>query len=167
MSSLSREPNGRAIALYYLLQYSAIGVTLPFLPQYLKSLGFSGTAVGVLLALSPSLSLIAPPLWGQLVDRTGQSGRVLLLVTFGTAAAFSLLLWVRGYAAVFFAMLLVAGFSSAISSLADAMTLRHVARVGGSFSRVRLWGSLGFAAASLLFGRLVTQIDERVIAVLL
>jgi PPP family 3-phenylpropionic acid transporter len=164
MSSLSREPSGRAIALYYLLQYSTIGVTLPFLPQYLKSLGFSGTGVGVLLAISPVLSLLAPPLWGQLVDRTGQSGRVLLLVTFGTATAFSVLLWVRGYAAVFLALLLVAGFSSAISSLADAMTLRHVARAGGSFARVRLWGSIGFAIASLSFGRLVTQIDAKVIA---
>jgi PPP family 3-phenylpropionic acid transporter len=165
MSLSSREPKGRAIALYYLLQYSTIGVTLPFLPQYLKTLGFSSTGVGVLLALSPVLSLVAPPLWGQLVDRTGQAGRVLLLLTFGSAAAFSLLLWVHGYVAVLFAMLLVASFSSAISTLADAMSLRHVAREGGSFSRIRLWGSAGFAAASLLFGRLVTQIDATVVRV--
>ena len=94
-----------ALSLYYLLVYSAIGITLPFFPQYLKSLGLTGTEVGLLLALSPALSLIAPPFWGQIADRTGRPGLVLLVVTGASGAIFALFIVVKSFVAVFAVLL--------------------------------------------------------------
>ncbi|HME91967.1 MAG TPA: MFS transporter, partial [Myxococcaceae bacterium] len=51
------------LAGFYLLYFGALGVTLPFFPAYLKSLGLSGSQVGMLLALAPVVSLVAPPIW--------------------------------------------------------------------------------------------------------
>lgn len=165
MSTPERGTSAPALTLYYLFIYGAIGITLPFFPQYLKSLGLTGTEVGMLLAVSPALSLIAPPLWGQLADRTGRPGLVLLAVTGGSSACFAVFLLVKSFTAVFFVFLAYGAFNSAISTLIDSMTLRHIARTGGSYSRIRLWGSIGFASVSLAFGRLVDVIDERTVIV--
>jgi MFS transporter, PPP family, 3-phenylpropionic acid transporter len=165
MSMPERRPTATALVLYYLVLYAAVGVTLPFFPQYLKSLGLTSTEVGLLLAVGPALSMLAPPLWGQLADRTGRPGVVLFWVTLCSAACFSLFIWVRRFDAVFVVLLVYASFSTAIQTLIDAMTLRHVARHGGTFARLRLFGSVGFAVASLSFGRLVDTIDVRVVTV--
>jgi PPP family 3-phenylpropionic acid transporter len=162
-TTTDRPSTAPAITLYYLLVYGAGGITMPFLPQYLKSLGLTGTQLGLLLAMNPALSLIAPPVWAQISDRTGRPGRALLIVTTGAAIAFSLFLVVKSFAAALSVFFVYACFNSAISTLIDSMALRHVARTGGSYARIRLWGSLGFATVALIFGRLVGEVDQRVI----
>ncbi len=163
MPPSGRETRAPALSLYYLFVYAAIGVSLPFFPQYLKSLGLTGTEVGFLLAVSPALSLVGPPFWGQLADRSGRPGLVLLLVTGLSCGVFSLFLFVKSFAAVFAVFVVYGCFSTAISTVIDSMTLRHVLRQGQSYARVRLWGSIGFAVTSLAFGRLVDVIDRRVV----
>lgn len=165
MAPPERGTTAPALTLYYLFVYGAIGITLPFFPQYLKSLGLTGTEVGFLLAISPALSLVAPPVWGQLADRTGRPGVILLVVTASACACFGLFLVVKSFTAVFFVFVVYGCFASAISTLIDSMTLRHIAKAGGSYARLRLWGSIGFATMSLSFGRLVDVIDERVVIV--
>ena len=39
-----------------------IGITLPFLPPYLKTLSLSATQVGLLMSIGPALAIICPPL---------------------------------------------------------------------------------------------------------
>jgi len=163
MSTTARETSAPALSLYYLLVYAAIGVSLPFFPQYLKSLGLTGTEVGLLLAVSPALSLVAPPFWGQLADRTGRPGVILLAVTGASCGTFALFLVVQSFAAVLAVFLVYGCFAAAISTVIDSMTLRHVLARGGSYARVRLWGSIGFAIMALSFGRLVDVIDRRVV----
>src|SRR5438046_615985 len=92
-----RDTSGPALGLYYLFVYGAIGVSLPFFPQYLKSLGLTGTEVGLLLAAGPALALVAPPFWGQLADRSGRPGLVLAFVTAAAGGAFALFLGVKSF----------------------------------------------------------------------
>src|SRR6476620_892063 len=76
------------LAGYYLLYFGTVGLTLPFLPAYLRSLNFSGAQVGMVLALSPAMAMLGPPWWGALADRTGRPARVLRVISFGTALGF-------------------------------------------------------------------------------
>ncbi|HME92089.1 MAG TPA: MFS transporter, partial [Myxococcaceae bacterium] len=147
------------LAGFYLLYFGALGVTLPFFPAYLKSLGLSGSQVGVLLALAPVLSLVAPPIWGHLADRTGRADRVLSAVALGAVACFAPLLWVNRFAALILVFASYAFFTSSVTPLIDTLTLQHVGASGGSFSRVRLFGSLGFVISSTAFGLAVSRID--------
>ncbi len=77
---------------FYFLYFGTVGITQPFLPAYLRSLALSTTEVGLLLALSPLASLLTPPLWGHLADRTGRLGHVLTLLAMGAALCFAPLL---------------------------------------------------------------------------
>lgn len=150
---------------FYLFFFAALGVTLPFFPAYLKSLGLSGAQIGLLLALSPTVSLIAPPIWGQLADATGRTDRVLRIVALGAVACFSPLLWVDRFATLIGVMAAYAFFQSSVTPLIDSLTLQRVSAAGGSFSRVRLFGSLGFVISSTAFGLCFSSIDRMTVLV--
>ncbi|NMO21417.1 MFS transporter [Pyxidicoccus fallax] len=152
-----------SLAGFYFLYYATVGIVLPFLPAYLKSLSLSATQVGLLLSISPCLSLLAPPLWGHLADRTGRAARMLTGLALGATLAFSLLLVARSFPALVASMATYAVFATSFTPLIDSLAMHHVARTGGSYAHLRLFGSLGFIASSVVFGLLVSRVDERLV----
>lgn len=154
-----------ALAGFYLLLFGAVGITLPFLPAYLKSLDLSATQVGSLLAISPLLSLLAPSFWGHLADRTGQTGRILTVLALGTLLCLSPLLWVERFAALAATFAAYAFFNSSFTPLVDSLALHRVALSGGSYAHLRLFGSLGFVLSTTAFGLLVPRVDRWAILV--
>ncbi|MFP2908264.1 MFS transporter [Pyxidicoccus sp. 3LFB2] len=152
-----------SLAGFYFLYYGTVGIVLPFLPAYLKSLSLSVTQVGLLLSISPLVSLLAPPIWGHLADSTGRASRVLTGLTLGAALAFSLLLVARSFPALVASMTAYAFFASAFTPLIDSLAMHHVARFGGSYAHLRMFGSLGFIVSTVVFGLLVSRVDETLV----
>lgn len=153
-------PNRVALSGFYFLLFGITGITLPFLPAYLKSLSLSATQVGALLAISPLVSLLVPPLWGHLADRTGHTGRLLTLLAVGALLGLSPLLWVERFAALAATLVGYALFNCGFTPLVDSLSLTHVARAGGSYAHIRLFGSLGFVVSSACFGLLVSGVGR-------
>lgn len=154
-----------ALAGFYLLYFGTVGITQPFLPAYLRSLALSTTEVGLLLALSPLASLVAPPLWGHLADRTGRLSSVLTLLAVGATLGFAPLLGVERFPALVATLAAYACFASAITPMVDSLALNHVAQRGGSFAHLRLFGSLGFILSATTFGLMVRTVDRSTILV--
>ncbi|MFN2241487.1 MAG: MFS transporter, partial [Anaerolineae bacterium] len=48
------------------------GMVMPIFPFYIESMGASATELGLLVAISPFIQLIASPLWGSVSDRRGR-----------------------------------------------------------------------------------------------
>lgn len=140
------------LAGYYVLSFMAVGVSLPFLPGYFAASGFSPRQIGVLLAIGPACALVAPPVWGHLADRLGRPGLVLAIVSAGAALGYGLLALAPSFPAAFGALVVHALFSSSISSLIDTLALQQVGLAGGSYARLRVFGSLGFVVSSMGFG---------------
>lgn len=165
----SETPPARLLPLagFYVLYFGTVGITLPFLPAYLTSLNFSATEVGVLLALGPAMAIVSPPIFGGLADRTARPDRVLTLISFGTALGFLPLALVSGFPPVFAAFLAYQFFYASIVPIIDSLALAHVAKAGGSYAGIRLFGSLGFILASIGFGFSVETVDRRAIFVCL
>jgi PPP family 3-phenylpropionic acid transporter len=143
--------------------FMAVGVSLPFFPQYYRSLGFSGPEVGLLLAVGPVFAMVAPPLWGQLADRTGRAGLVLGGITAGAFVGYFALWSASTFWWVLLALCLHNAFGSAMTTMIDTLALREIERHGGSYSALRIFGSLGFVVASLGYGFSVDVIDRRAI----
>lgn len=164
---MSAQPDQRPWALisFYVLYFGTVGVSLPFMPGYFKTLGFSGAESGSLLAIGPLFSLVMPPLWGQLADRTGRPGLVLFVTTTGGALGYGLLAHATSFSEALLALGLHAAFASSLTSLADTLALHHVQQHGGSYARVRIWGSIGFVLVSLPFGFLITELDRTTVLV--
>ena len=126
---------------------AALGVYFPYFSLYLKeSLRFSGAQVGVAFAVPPLVGLAAQPFWGYVADRTGARGRVLTLLSFGTACGYGLLTWPREFLPMMVAITGLSFFSTAQMPVAVAVSLAEIARRPGvvPFGHVRVWGTLGF-----------------------
>ena len=128
--------------------FAHIGFFNPYLPLWLKDLGFSLFTISLLTAVQASTRLFAPYGWGALSDATGE--RVKLLRYSATVAAVaSLGLWLDGGVWWLAAVLLVMfTHTSSMMPMSEA-AMAHLVSQGGAFDarrygRVRLWGSAGF-----------------------
>lgn len=149
---MSHDDRRWPVAVAYLLLFLGTGITLPFLPLYLKSIGVSASQLGVLLSVGPLFSIFAPTFWGQVADRTGRPGAVLLALICGAASGFGLLLQAQSFSLALAAMALYALFSTAQSTLLDTLALNAIAKRGGHYGQLRLFGSLGFIVSTVVFG---------------
>lgn len=151
------------VAGFYLLHFAVVGVVMPFLPAYLKSLSLSGTQVGVLLALTPMCALWAPPLWGHLADRLGRPDRVLSVIMAGATLAFLPLAFVQRFEVLLAVLGLYAVFASSVTTVIDSITLQRVIKTGGNYAHLRLFGSLGFVITATTLGFTLDEVDRRVV----
>ncbi|HZA52038.1 MAG TPA: MFS transporter [Myxococcaceae bacterium] len=152
---------------FYALYFSTVGIILPFLPAWLRSLGLPGWQIGLLLALNPAFALVAPPIWGYLADRAGRPDRILSVIAGGAVLGFAPLTVASDFARVALALGAYAFFASSITTLVDSLALQRVGLHGGSYARLRLFGSLGFVASSTAFGLAVDAVDRRAVFVAL
>jgi len=136
--------------------FAHVGFFNPYLPLWLKDLGFGLVAISVLTSVQAATRLFAPYAWGALSDRTGERVR---LLRYGATAALvvSLGLWFPlGPVALFAVLLLMFTHTSAMMPMSEA-ALAHLVSQGGAFDarrygRVRLWGSLGFMVTVVAAG---------------
>jgi MFS transporter, PPP family, 3-phenylpropionic acid transporter len=147
--------SGAAIGLYYLALCGAMGLYLPYLSSYLSSVGLSDRAAVQVHALVPFMSLFVPPLLGLLAD--ARRARIWLLRSFSAASAvtFAALGLVGGHAMAIAVVLGAFALArSPLMAFTDATAHEHVRHHGGSYGRLRLWGSIGYLTAVLLAGAL-------------
>ena len=136
--------------------FAHIGFFNPYLPLWLKELGFSLLAISVLTSVQSASRLFAPYLWGSLSDRTGERVR---LLRYGATVALllSLGLWFNlGGVGLFVVLLLMFTHTSGMMPMSEA-ALAHLVSHGGAFDakrygRIRLWGSLGFLVTVVAAG---------------
>ena len=132
--------------------FAHIGFFNPYLPLWLKELGFSILAISLLTSVQAATRLFAPYGWGALSDHTGE--RVKLLRYGATVALISSCgLWLDfdsrfGIWWLTAVLLVMFTHTSSMMPMSEA-AMAHLISQGGAFDarrygRVRLWGSLGF-----------------------
>ncbi len=141
---------------FYLFYFATLGVLLPYWGLYLLALGFEPARIGELIAIPQVTKLVAPTLWGWLADRTGCPMRVIRWACLATALTFTGVYAVGGaYWGLLLTTLLFSFFWNAALPQFEAVTLNHLGEQTHRYSRVRLWGSVGFIAAAVGVGFLV------------
>ena len=137
---------------FYFLYFAALGGFIPYWSLYLKDFGFNPIEIGELSALLVGTKIIGPILWGWIADHTGKSIGIIRLAGFFSTVIFAGFLWAYDYLG--FALITI-GFSffwNAMLPQFEAVTLAHLRNAAHRYSRVRLWGSIGFIVAVLSIG---------------
>lgn len=132
------------LSSFYFFYFCLLGGTAPFLALYFHHLGFSSARIGELVAIPMLMRCVAPNLWGWLGDRSGQR---LAIVRFGavcTALCFAGIFLGHSYAWLALIMAGHAFFWHAVLPQFEVITLAHLSGRTESYSRIRLWGSIGF-----------------------
>jgi len=134
---------------YYFFYFAFIGAFSPYFGLYLQSLNFSAWDIGLLMSQMQLMRLFGPNLWGWLADRFGRRLVIIRLAALAGLAGFTAFFWLDKLGGMLAAMAVIAFFWSAALPLVETLTFDHLREERGRYSRIRLWGSIGFIVAVL------------------
>jgi MFS transporter, PPP family, 3-phenylpropionic acid transporter len=144
---------------YYFFYFAFIGVFSPYFGIYLQSLSFSAWDIGLLMSQMQLMRLVGPYIWGALADRLEQRLLIVRLAALISLMGFSLFFFVRSFEAILSAMALLSFSWSAALPLVETVTFEHLRDQAARYSRIRLWGSIGFIIAVLVTGALLDHLS--------
>jgi nucleoside transporter len=162
---MPRSPTGR-LSLMMFLQYAVWGAWLPLAARYLSAspaeggLGFTGGQIGLILGLAGSIGAVASPfIAGQVADRYFRTERFLAVLLLAGGAV----KWVTAGQTAFGPWLWLSILYSVVYmptlALSNSMAFAHLADRDHQFPRVRVWGTIGWIAASWTFPMIYLQTD--------
>ena len=140
---------------FYLFYFASLGALVPYWSLYLKSLGFSITEIGQLIAILMATKIVAPNVWGWIADHTGRRMAIVRIASLLGALAFAGVFLDSGYWWLVLVMTVFSFFWNASLPQFEATTMNHLGKDTWRYSSVRLWGSVGFILAVVLLGPLL------------
>ncbi len=143
------------LSRFYFIYYFFVGAFVPYWGLYLQSEKFSAADIGILMSLFQISRIFAPNFWGWLADHTGKRAQWIRLTALLGLCGFIAVFWAHGFFWMFFVMAALSLFTSSTLPLAESLTLAHLATTNGHYSRIRMWGSLGFIVAAVVLGYLI------------
>jgi PPP family 3-phenylpropionic acid transporter len=141
------------IALYA-LTYASNAIYGTFLPVYLNQAGFSGTLVGMLLAIGPFVAVMAQPFWGLAGDRARTKNAVLRAMLAGSAAAALLYPVYRNFYYLLPVVAVFTFFNASVLPMQDAVALEAIGSTRWRYGAIRMAGTLGYSLMSIAAGLL-------------
>ena len=132
---------------------------MPYWGLYLQGLKFSPESIGQLMAILMATRIIAPNFWGYVADKTGKRLQMVragafLLMFFWLGVFFTENFWPLA-----FVLLGYSFFQNAILAQFEAVTIAHLGAQRELYSRLRLWGSIGFIVTGASLGMLFDQVS--------
>ncbi|MCC5857079.1 MAG: MFS transporter [Ectothiorhodospiraceae bacterium] len=145
------------MSAFYLCFFAVLGGLAPYWSLYLDHLGFTALQIGQLIAILHATKVIAPNVWGWIADRSGRRMPVVRLGALVAMLSFAGVLLGDGFWWLVLVIALFSFFWNAALPQFEANTMNHLGHAAHRYSRVRLWGSVGFILAVLLFGELIDR----------
>jgi PPP family 3-phenylpropionic acid transporter len=140
------------LSSFYFFYYATVGAFMPYWAPYLQARGFSALQMGIAFALMGVTRSILPVLWGWYADHTGRRIALIRWASVAALLTFMAIPFVDGVWWIGGLMIAYTLFWHALLPQFEVVTLNHLQVSGGEYSRVRLWGSVGFVASVLGLG---------------
>lgn len=132
------------LSAYYFFYFASLGALVPYWGLFLQSRGFGPLAIGELMATLAGTKILAPMIWGHLVDRSGRRMPLVRLATLAAVLVFGLVFVADGFWSMAAAMTLFSFFWNASLPQMEAVTFNHLGHRVVRYAQIRLWGSVGF-----------------------
>lgn len=137
---------------FYFFYFASLGVLVPYWGLYLQSEGFSALAIGELTAILLVTRIIAPYIWAWIADHHGQRMRIVRLGSLLSVLAFAFILIDDSYLWIASILLIFSFFWNATLPQFETTTLQHLGEQSHHYSRIRMWGSIGFIVIVAILG---------------
>lgn len=151
MSSHARIPH-IPLASFYFFYFAVLGGFMPYWGLYLQQLSFSPEAIGQLMAILMATRIVAPNFWGYVADRTGKRLQMVQLAAFLLMFFWLGVFFTDHFWPLAFVLLGYSFFQNAILAQFEAVTIAHLGTQRELYSRLRLWGSVGFIVTGASLG---------------
>lgn len=132
--------------------FMTMALTVSFFPLYFSSKGYSNLQIGVIYSIGPFIGIAANLFWGFASDKLQTIRKVLLVILSGQLLTTIVLSQIDALAWLYVAMTVYNFFHTPLTGLNDSLTLLSIRGSRRSYASFRVWGSLGFAFSSVVFG---------------
>lgn len=146
---------------FYFFYFALLGALVPYWSLYLKSYQFDAVTIGSLMAVLQLSRIVAPNLWGWLADRNGKRIEIVRLGALMTCIMFLGIFWQETAVGIGLVMLAFSFFWNAVLPQFEVITLKQLGERQERYSRIRLWGSIGFIVTVAGVGALLDFISIR------
>lgn len=140
------------LSAFYFAYFGVLGAMVPFWSLFLQDRGFSLAEIGLLAAIPMATRIVAPNLWGWIADHQRARLPIVRLGALATVLVFVAVWFVDSFWGMALVMTGYSFFWNAVLPQFEVVTLNHLGPRIAEYSRVRLWGSIGFIAAVLGLG---------------
>ena len=142
---------------YYFIFFAGMASFIPYIVLYYQSLGFSGAQIGLLVAISPLISLVGGPFLTGIADAKYRHRLVMSLSLSVAVITIVLLPFLRTYLPILILIIVFSFVSAPAGSLADTATMSMLGEEKHLYGRVRLGGTLGWGLLAPLAGILIAK----------
>lgn len=159
MSNIAPTFLTRRLATFYALYFALLGCIAPYWGLFLQHKHFNPEQIGLLMGAFGLMRVVAPNLWahwGRYFRSPLQMVRTSAVLTL---LCFTLIGLVDTPLGMGMVMMLYGFFWAAMLPQYELMTMQACANEVGAYSRIRVWGSLGFVATVLAAGALFEQVS--------
>ena len=152
---------------FYLFYFASLGALIPYWSLYLKSLEFSITEIGQLMAILMATKIVAPNVWGWIADHTGRRMMIVRMGSLLAAVAFIGVFAGHGFWWMVLVITVFSFFWNASLPQFEATTMNHLGDDSSRYSGIRLWGSVGFILSVAVLGPLLGWFGTSLLPVIL
>jgi PPP family 3-phenylpropionic acid transporter len=149
---------------FYFCYFLALGTLVPYFPLYLQHRGLDAWDIGVLTSVMIGTKIIAPNVWGWLADRTQRRMAVIRLGCLLAPLCFIGVFGQLDFTGLLLVVFAYSFFWNAVLAQFEAVTLAYLGDRPEQYSRIRLWGSVGFIIAVSACGWIFDRHDVSVFA---
>jgi MFS transporter, PPP family, 3-phenylpropionic acid transporter len=158
-------PRFRASAIYFLF-FGAVGAFTPYLNLYYQSVGMTKQQIGILIAATTLMTVVASPLWSTLADAFRLHRYLLPVAMLGTLLPVGLLLSAADFWTLLLLILVYALFMGPVIPLTDNAVLAMLGDDRDAYGRIRLWGAIGFGLSAWGGGALAEQFGLSIVVLI-
>ncbi|HET6385731.1 MAG TPA: MFS transporter [Armatimonadota bacterium] len=155
MTSDSRAPSALPFKAFYFCVFAGPAIVGTYLNLYFQRRGLTDGEIGILAGILSLVGVVSPLLWGAVADRLGSRRRPGIWAMGISGVLFPCFWWLHGHAILIPLIALFGFFQSPLIPLADAAATAYVGRWAADYGRIRVWGSIGYAAVLASMGLLL------------
>lgn len=167
MTPVSPSVPVRRLSLFYALYFALLGCIAPYWGLYLQDRSFSANDIGLLMGGFGLVRILAPNLWAVLGLRFRSPLHMVRIAGVMTLICFSFI-WQAGTRTDFLLVMLSYGFFwAAMLPQYEAITMHFLGNRVEIYSRIRVWGSIGFILLVVMAGLLFDYFSVRLLPLLM
>ncbi|BCG61420.1 MFS transporter [Paenibacillus sp. URB8-2] len=135
--------------------YGTMVLFTSFFQFYLQDVGMNKLEIGVLMSISPFVSIFANPFWGIWSGRYHNIRVIVLLMLAGTLLFSQFIFQANTYETIYTAIILFYFCQTPLFAQSNTLVLSYIYGSEYRFGSFRLWGSLGWALTAIAAGPIV------------
>ncbi len=140
------------LSSFYFFYFALLGGLAPYWGLFLEDSGFTSIEIAQITSVLMVTKIVAPNVWGWVGDHFGKRLELVRYGSFLTLVFFLAFYVNQSFWWYIFAMAMFSFFWNAVLPQFEVITLHSLGVHQDRYSRIRLWGSVGFVAAVVLLG---------------